>query len=314
MSRGERKAMIARERPDLSLSRQCRLLTISRSSFYYAPRHGANGGESLENLALMRRIDELFLKYPFYGSRQMARQLRREGRRVGRHRVRRLMRLMGLEAIYQAPRTTVPHPAHRVYPYLLKGMAIGRSNQVWCADITYIPVQRGFLYLVAIMDWATRHVLAWWLSNTMDARFCIEALNEALARYGRPEIFNTDQGSQFTSFEFTGALKDAGIRISMDGRGRFIDNIFIERLWRSLKYEAVYLHELTDGFKAERIIGEWIDFYNTERPHSALDGRTPAEAYGATRPVDMVDKPDGLPTYPQAQQQQQDVINKDLAA
>ncbi len=314
MSRGERKAMIARERPELSLSRQCRLLTISRSAFYYAPRHGANGGESPSSLALMRRIDELFLKYPFYGSRQMARQLRREGLRVGRHRVRRLMRLMGLEAIYQAPRTTVPHPAHRVYPYLLRGMAIDRPNQVWCADITYIPVQRGFLYLVAIMDWASRHVLARRLSNTMDARFCVEALNEALARYGRPEIFNTDQGSQFTSLEFTGTLKDAGVRISMDGRGRFMDNIFIERLWRSLKYEAVYLHELTDGFKAERIIGAWIDFYNTERPHSALDGRTPAEAYGTGQPVDMVDKPEGLPTYPQAQQRQQDVINKDLAA
>ncbi len=314
MSRGERTAMIARERPGLSLSRQCRLLTISRSSFYYAPRHGANGGESPENLALMRRIDELFLKYPFYGSRQMARQLRREGIEVGRHRVRRLMRLMGLEAIYQAPRTTVPHPAHRVYPYLLRGMAIGRPNQVWCADITYIPVQRGFLYLVAIMDWFSRHVLAWRLSNTLHADFCVEALREALNRYGNPDIFNTDQGSQFTSLDFTGTLRQADVAISMDGRGRFMDNIFIERLWRSLKYEAVYLHELTDGFKAERVIGEWIDFYNTERPHSALAGRPPAEVYGTGRPMDMVDKPDGLPTYPQAQQQQQDVINKDLAA
>ena len=171
MSRGERKAMIARDRPGLSLSRQCRLLTISRSSFYYAPK-----GESPVNLALMRRIDELFLKYPFYGSRQMVRQLRRDGVRAGRHRVRRLMRLMGLQAIYQAPRTSDPHPSHRVYPYLLKGMAIERPNQVWCADITYIPVRRGFLYLVAIMDWATRHVLAWRLSNTMDASFCVEAL------------------------------------------------------------------------------------------------------------------------------------------
>ena len=287
MSRGERKAMIARDRPGLSLSRQCRLLTISRSSFYYAPK-----GESPVNLALMRRIDELFLKYPFYGSRQMVRQLRRDGVRAGRHRVRRLMRLMGLQAIYQAPRTSDPHPSHRVYPYLLKGMAIERPNQVWCADITYIPVRRGFLYLVAIMDWATRHVLAWRLSNTMDASFCVEALAEALGRYGRPEIFNTDQGSQFTGRDFTGALKDADVAISMDGRGRYMDNIFIERLWRSLKYEAVYLHELTDGFKAERVIGEWIDFYNAERPHSALAGATPAEAYGAGRPVDMMDKPD----------------------
>ena len=275
MSRGERKAMITRDHPDLSLSRQCRLLSISRSSFYYAPK-----GESPENLALMRRIDGLFLKYPFYGSRQMVRQLRREGTSVGRHRVRRLMRLMGLEAIYQAPRTSEPHPAHRIFPYLLKGLAVDRPNQVWCADITYIPVQRGFLYLVAIMDWATRHVLSWWLSNTMDAGFCVEALQEALSRYGRPEIFNTDQGSQFTSLDFTSALKNAGVAISMDGRGRCMDNIFIERLWRSLKYEAVYLHGLSNGFVAERVIGDWIDFYNTERPHSALAGRTPAEAYG----------------------------------
>ncbi len=309
MSRGERKAMIARDRPGPSLSRQCRLLSISRSSFYYAAK-----GESPSSLALMRRIDELFMKYPFYGSRQMVRQLWREGIGVGRHRVRRLMRLMGLAAIYQAPRTIAPHPAHQIYPYLLRGMAIDRPNQVWCADITYIPVQRGFLYLVAIMDWATRRVLAWRLSNTMDASFCVEALNEALARYGRPQIFNTDQGSQFTSFEFTGALKDAGIRISIDVRGRCMDNIFIERLWRSLKYEAVYLHELTDGFRAELVIGEWIDFYNTVRPHSALAGSTPAETYDAGRPVDMMDKPDGLPTSPPAQQQQQDVINRILAA
>ena len=317
MSRGERKAMIRRDQPDLSLSRQCEILSISRSSFYYTLK-----GESLENLALMRRIDELFLKYPFYGSRQIARQLRREGVCVGRHRVRRLMRLMGLSAIYQAPRTSDPHPEHRIYPYLLRNLQISRPNQVWCADITYIPVQRGFLYLVAIMDWATRHVLAWRLSNTMDVRFCIEALNEALSRYGKPEIFNTDQGSQFTSFDFTAVLKGAEITISMDGRGRYMDNIFIERLWRSLKYEAVYLHELTDGFKANRVIGDWIEFYNTERPHSALVGRTPTEAYGDGRPVDMMDKPNGLPTSPQglarhfgpAQQQQQDVINRILAA
>jgi len=309
MSRGERKAMIRRDHPDLSLSRQCQVLAISRSAFYYTPK-----GERPENLALMRRIDELFMKYPFYGSRQMVRQLWRGGVRVGRHRVRRLMRLMGLEAIYQAPRTSDPHPAHRVYPYLLRGMAIDRPNRVWCADITYIPVQRGFLYLVAIMDWATRHVLAWRLSNTMDASFCVEALKEALDRYGSPDIFNTDQGSQFTSFDFTGVLKGAGVAISMDGRGRCMDNIFIERLWRSLKYEAVYMHELTDGFKAERVIGEWIDFYNTERPHSALAGRTPAEAYGAGQPMDMMDKPGGLPTSPQAQQQQEDMINRIQAA
>ena len=309
MSRGMRKTMIQRDHPDLSLSRQCEVLSISRSSFYYDLK-----GESPENLALMRRIDELFLKWPFYGSRQMVRQLHREGIRVGRHRVRRLMRLMGLQAIYQAPRTSDPHPEHRIYPYLLRNMVINRPNQVWCADITYIPVQRGFLYLVAIMDWASRHVLAWRLSNTMDARFCVEALNEALSKYPKPETFNTDQGSQFTSFDFTDVLKKAEVTISMDGRGRCMDNIFIERLWRSLKYEAIYLHELTDGFVAERVIGEWIDFYNTERPHSSFDGRTPAEAYSADRPMDMMDKPDGLPTSPQAPQQQQDVINRVLAA
>ncbi len=309
MSRGERKAMITREHPELSLSRQCEVLSISRSSFYHAPK-----GESPTTLALMRRIDGLFLKYPFYGSRQMARQLRRDSVRVGRHRVRRLMRLMGLAAIYQAPRTSAPHPEHRVYPYLLKGMAIERPNQVWCADITYIPVQRGFLYLVAIMDWATRHVLSWRLSNTMDARFCVEALEEALARYGPPEIMNTDQGSQFTGSAWITTLADAGVQVSMDGRGRCMDNIFIERLWRSLKYEAVYLHELTDGFRAERVIREWIDFYNGDRPHSALGGRTPAEAYGAGRPVDMMDKADALPTSPPAQQQQKDLITRILAA
>ncbi len=254
MSRRERKAMIRCDHPALSLRRQCEVLSISRSSFYHTPK-----GESPETLVLMRRIDELFMKYPFYGSRQMARQLRREGVRAGRHRVRRLMRLMGLAAIYQAPRTSDPHPAHRVYPYLLKGLAIDRPNQVWCADITYIPVQRGFLYLVAIMDWATRQVLSWRLSNTMDARFCVEALEEALSRYGKPEIFNTDQGSQFTSTDFTNVLKDAGVAISMDGRGRYMDNLFIERLWRSLKYEAVYLHDLTDGFAAERVTTRRFD-------------------------------------------------------
>ena len=252
------------------------------------------------------RFDELFLKYPFYGARQMVRHLRREGVRIGRRRAARLMRLLGLQAVYRAPRTSAPHPEHRVYPYLLRDLGIERANHVWCADITYIPVRRGFLYLVAIMDWASRHVLAWRLSNTLDAGFCTDALDEALAAYGTPEIFNTDQGSQFTSFAFTARLREAGIRISMDGRGRCMDNIFIERLWRSLKYEAVYLHEIADGFTARRVIGEWIAFYNTIRPHSALGGRTPAEAYRGDTPVDMMDKPlRALTTYPQAQQQQQ---------
>ena len=274
---------------------------------YHRPK-----GESAENLGLMRRIDELFLKYPFYGSRQMVRHLWREGVGVGRHRVRRLMRLMGLQAIYQAPRTTRPHPEHRVYPYLLKGVAIERPNHVWCADITYIPVQKGFLYLVAVMDWATRRVLAWRLSNTLDARFCTDALTEALERYGRPEIFNTDQGSQFTSLEFTAVLKGSGVAISMDGRGRCMDNIFIERLWRSLKYEAVYLHELPDGFAAQRTIANWLHFYDTQRPHSALAGSTPAETYerGLQRQAGPHSPPAPLPVP----SEQQDVLNRTLAA
>ena len=302
MSRSERRALMVRDHPALSLSRQCRLLSINRSSLYYEPK-----GESAETLALMRRIDELFLKYPFYGARQMVRHLRREGVRIGRRRAGRLMRLMGLQAIYRAPRTSAPHLEHRVYPYLLRGLAVEQPNHVWCADITYIPVRRGFLYLVAIMDWASRYVLAWRLSNTLDAGFCTDALDEALARHGTPEIFNTDQGSQFTSFAFTGRLQAADIRISMDGRGRCMDNIFIERLWRSLKYEAIYLHEIADGLQARRLIGEWLRFYNTERPHSALGGATPAEAYRGKAPVDMMDKPlRALPTSPQAQQQQQE--------
>ena len=271
--------MTERDHPSLSLSAQCRLLALSRSTLYYQPE-----GHSAETLALMRRIDELYLRYPFYGSRQMARHLGREGVAVGRHRVRRLMKLLGLEAIYRKPRTTVANPEHRVYPYLLRGVAIERANHVWCADITYIPVQGGFLYLVAVMDWATRRVLAWRLSNTMDTEFCLEALTEALQRYGTPEIFNTDQGSQFTSIAFTAALEDAGIRCSMDGRGRCLDNAFIERLWRSLKYEAVYLHELADGSAAQRLIDDWMAYYNEVRPHSALAGRTPAEAYADRGP------------------------------
>ena len=278
--------MVERDHPALILNRQCRLLSIGRSSLYYEPK-----GESAETLALMRRIDELFVKYPFYGARQMVRHLRREGVRIGRCRAARLMRLLGLQAVYRALRTGDQHPEHRVWPWLLKGLRIERANHVRCADITCIPVQRGFLYLVAIMDWASRHVLAWQLSNTLDAGFCTDALDEALARHGAPEIFNTDQGSPFTSFAFTGRLQAPGIRISMDGRGRCMDNIFIERLWRSLKYEAVYLHEIADGFTARRVIGEWIGFYNTIRPHSALGGRTPAEAYRGDTPVDMMDKP-----------------------
>jgi len=267
--------MVDRDHARLSIVQQCELVGISRSSFYYEGR-----GESELNLHLMRLIDEEFLAHPFYGSRQMARYLRRQGYNVGRKRVRRLMQKIGLAAVYRAPKTSQPHPEHRIYPYLLRGVTVDRPNQVWCTDITYIPMRRGFLYLVAIMDWATRAVLAWRLSNTMDAGFCVEALEEAMARYGKPEIFNTDQGSQFTSIDFTGVLKEAGVKISMDGRGRWLDNVFIERLWRSLKYECIYMQEMEDGHEARGVIGRWIDYYNDERPHSTLgEDRTPMEVY-----------------------------------
>jgi putative transposase len=276
MSLDRRRQMIEPGHLQLSIARQCRLVSISRSGFYHRP-----AGETPLNLGLMRLIDAQFLETPWYGSRQMARHLRREGHVVGRKRVRRLMAKMGLMPIYQRPRTTVPHPEHRVFPYLLRDLVVERPNQVWCADITYLPMRRGFLYLVAVMDWATRKVLSWRVSNTLDVEFCLEALQEALARFGRPEIFNTDQGSQFTSPRFTGVLQRAGVRISMDGRGRWMDNVFIERLWRSLKYECIYLHAFETGSELRAGLSNWIGYYNTRRPHSGLDGRTPDEAYGA---------------------------------
>jgi len=266
--------LVDSEYPKLSIGRQCELLQISRSSYYYNPK-----GESELNLKLMRLIDKQFLDTPFYGSRQMARHLRRQGHNIGRKRVQRLMRKMGISAIYQVPRTSKPNPEHRIYPYLLRNLSITRANHVWCTDVTYIPMRQGFLYLVAIMDWATRSVLAWRLSNSMDSSFCVEALEEAIARYGCPEIFNTDQGSQFTSYDFTTVLKDNGIKISMDGKGRWMDNVFIERLWRSLKYECVYLHDFQTGSEAREGIGRWIEFYNHKRPHSSLDDNTPMERY-----------------------------------
>ena len=262
--------MVDREHSRLSITRQCRLVSIARSSFYYEGR-----SESPLNLRLMRLIDEQFLETPFYGSRQMKRWLYRQGYTVSRKRVRRLMRLLGLQAIFQRPRTSQPHLEHRIYPYLLRDLQITRPNHAWCADVTYIPLQRGFLYLVAVMDWASRKVLSWRLSNTLETSFCVEALQEALDRYGPPEIFNTDQGSQFTSVDFTDALKEAGIRISMDGKGRWMDHVFIERLWRSLKYEQVYLSEYATGAEARAGIGWWMD----QRPHSSLNDRTPDEAY-----------------------------------
>ena len=273
MSRSQRRAMIDREEPKLSLVRQCALLGISRSSLYYPPTEA--GAEDLELMAL---IDQQYLKTPFYGSRRMTAWLRNHGHEVNRKRVRRLMQLIGLEAIYRRPNTSKPNPGHKVYPYLLRGLEINRVNQVWATDITYIPMARGFLYLMAIMDWHSRYVLAWRLSNTLEVDFCVAALEEALSK-GRPQIFNTDQGSQFTSEAFTGLLEQHGVRVSMDGKGRYTDNLFIERLWRSLKYEEVYLKAYTGGRDARIGIGEYFRFYNTERPHQALEYQTPAEVF-----------------------------------
>ena len=274
MSAERRRQMIEPGHPRLSIVRQCSLVAISRAGFYHRP-----AGATPLNLELMRLIYAQFLETPWYGARQMARHLRSVGHAVGRKRVRRLMATMGLAPIYQRPRTSTPHPEHRVFPYLLRDLVIDRPNQVWCADITYLPMRRGFLYLVAVMDWATRKVLAWRVSNTLEAEFCLEALEEALARFGRPEIFNTDQGSQFTSPRFTGVLQQAAVRISMDGRGRWMDNVFIERLWRSLKYECVYLHAFETGSELRAGLGRWITYCNTQHPHSGLVGRTPVEAY-----------------------------------
>ena len=275
--------MIDTDHPRLSIRRQCELVSISRASFYRQP-----AGETRENLELMRLIDEAFMEMPWYGSRQMARHLRRLGWRVGRKRVRRLMRKIGLVPIYQAPKTSEPNPQHKIYPYLLRHLSIDHPDQVWCADVTYIPMRRGFLYLVAIMDWFSRKVLAWRLSNTLEADFCVATLEDAIAQYGSPDIFNTDQGSQFTSFAFTNTLKDAGIRISMDGRGRWMDNVFIERLWRSLKYECVYLNAFETGSEARAGIGRWIGYYNRKRPHSSFDGKTPDEVYATAEMMERL--------------------------
>jgi putative transposase len=309
MSASDRRALIDRGARSPSIRRQCALLGVARSGVYRA-RRPANDTD----LLLLRRIDELYTAWPFLGSRRMTALLQTEGYRVNRKRVQRLMRRMGIAALGPKPRTTKPAPGHKIFPYLLRNLVIERPNHVWAADITYIPIGRGFLYLVAIIDWASRAVLAWRLSNTMDVGFCLAALEEALARFGKPEIFNTDQGSQFTSSDFTGMLTAAGIRISMDGRGRWIDNVFIERLWRSLKYEDIYLKGYADGREAKAGIAEWLAFYNHRRPHQALANRTPmavwrdgvAGALGGEA-VDMtlrLGNPGGLPTHPQPQQPQ----------
>jgi putative transposase len=265
MSAPDRRRLVDHKPGALSIRRQCELLGLARSGLYRPPAP-ANDND----LALMRQIDELFTAWPFLGSRRMTAMLRADGLTVNRKRVQRLMRVMGIAALGPKPRTTKPAPGHKIFPYLLRDLVIDRPNQVWAADITYIPIGRGFLYLVAIIDWASRAVLAWRLSNSMDVSFCLEALDEALARFGKPEIFNTDQGSQFTSAGFTGGLEAAGIRISMDGRGRWLDNVFVERLWRSLKYEEVHLKAYADGREARAGISAWVTFYNTRRPHQAL--------------------------------------------
>ena len=255
------------------------MLDISRSGLYYHP-----AGVSDADLTLMKLIDRQYMATPFYGARKMAVWLKSERHRVNRKHVRRLMQLMGLRAIYRRPRTSQPAPGNKIYPYLLNGLKITRPNQVWCADVTYIPMTRGFLYLVVIMDWSSRYVLAWRLSNTLDAEFCVEALAEAL-RKGRPDIFNTDQGTQFTGKAFTGLLEQHGVNISMDGRGSYNNNLFIERLWRTVKYEEVYLKAYGDGREARAGIGDYFRFYNTQRPHQALGYRTPAEVYFSNRVV-----------------------------
>jgi putative transposase len=258
----------------ISLRRQCELLAVGRSGLYYEPV-----GTSAEELALMRRIDEIHLEWPFYGSRKLCESLRNEGTVVNRKHMQRLMRLMGLESVAPKPDTSKPHPKHPVFPYLLRNLAISQPNQVWATDITYIPMAHGFAYLVAIIDWYSRRVLAWRLSNTLESGFCVEALQEALERFPKPTIFNTDQGSQFTAEAFTSVLRGAGITISMDGRGRCIDNVFVERVWRSLKYEEVFLHAYRDLDEARAGIGRYFEFYNLVRPHQALGYRTPDAFY-----------------------------------
>ena len=258
----------------LPLTRQAKLLKVSRGSLYYQARPAPAA-----DLAIMRRIDELHLDYPFAGSRMLRDLLRGEGIEIGREHVATMMKRMGIEAIYRRPNTSKPAPGHKIYPYLLRSVAVERPNQAWAMDITYIPMARGFVYLTAVVDWFSRRVLSWRVSITMEVAFCLEAVEEALSRYARPEIFNTDQGSQFTSAVFTGVLLDNAIAISMDGKGAWRDNVFVERLWRSVKYEEVYLRAYDSVGEARASIGRYLDFYNRKRPHSSLDARTPDRAY-----------------------------------
>lgn len=272
-----KRAEVEKDSAAMPVVRQCGLLELPRSTFYYQPV-----GEDAYNLALMRLIDEQFTKRPFYGVPRMTASLRRLGFGVNPKRVRRLMRMMGLEAIYPKPRLSANGPDHKVYPYLLKGVTVDRPDQAWATDITYVRLTHGFVYLMAILDWYSRYVISWELSTTLDAGFCLEALRRALG-ISKPEIFNTDQGPRFTSLDFTGLLEDAGIKISMDGRGRVYDNIFVERLWRSVKYEEVYLHDYQTVPAARAQLSDYFEFYNTERPHEGLGYRTPHEVYFGTR-------------------------------
>jgi putative transposase len=265
---------------DLPIAKQAEALNISRGSVYYLPRP-----VSETDLAIMRRIDRLHLECPFAGSRMLRGLLAAEGCKIGRRHVKTLMRRMGIEALYRRPRTTQPEPGHKIYPYLLRGLEITRPNQVWAMDITYIPMARGFVYLAVVLDWFSRRVLSWRLSITMEAAFCVDTLEDALARYGKPDIFNTDRGSQFTGAAFTGALIKNGIAISMDGKGAWRDNVFVERLWRSVKYEEVYLRAYDSVSDARASIGRYLDFYNGRRPHSSLDGMTPDQAYFTPLPL-----------------------------
>jgi putative transposase len=265
---------------ELPLARQAAVLGLSRGSLYYEPRP-----VSVADLAIMRRIDELHLDYPFAGGRMLRDLLRGEGIGVGREQVTTMMRRMGIEALYRRPNTSKPSDGHKIYPYLLRGLAVERANQVWAMDITYIPMARGFVYLAAVMDWFSRRVLAWRVSITMEVDFCLDAVEEALARFGKPEIFNSDQGSQFTSAAFTGLLLENAIAISMDGRGAWRDNVFVERLWRSVKYEEVYLRAYDSVGEARASIGRYLEFYNRKRPHSSLDARTPDRAYFNSLPL-----------------------------
>ena len=273
--------MINREH-DLPISKQAEVLRISRGSVYYLPRPVSEADQ-----AIMRRLDRLHLEFPFAGARMLRDFLLAEGCKIGRRHAKTLMRRMGIEALYRRPRTTKPEPGHKIYPYLLRGIEITRPNQVWAMDITYIPMARGFVYLAVVLDWFSRRVLSWRVSITMEAAFCVETLQDALARHGKPDIVNTDQGSQFTGAAFTGVLANNGIAISMDGKGAWRDNVFVERLWRSVKYEEVYLRAYDSVSEARASIGRYLDFYNQRRPHSSLDGTTPDQAYFTPLPIRM---------------------------